>query len=444
MPTAADLTGGVFSAQQVVSLVEARAGINVWEGAIRSGKTIASIIAWLNHLRRMREAEGEAFIFGRTRDSIDRNVFAPLRSVPLLRGLAPPSTTSYTSGAPTAQVLGQTVHILGANDKQAEEKLRGLTGKSAYGDELTVLPAAFFRQVTGRLSVDGAALFATTNPDNPGHWLRVDYLDRPRTQGRFELDDADAARGMLDLATWHFVLDDNPFVSERYKRERKAEYSGLWYKRMIEGLWVQAEGAIYEAFDPDVHVVDDLPEIDRVIGTGVDYGTTNAFAAVQLAVTRDGRLAVTREYRYDSKTARRRLTDADYSERLRHWLAEGVEQFGRDGRWVVVDPSAASFTEQLHRDKVRGVTDADNSVQDGIRLLASLIACGRLVVHRSCAGLLREFPGYVWDDKAAAKGEDKPVKANDHSLDALRYIVLTTRNMWERDVPLTRRELLAA
>ncbi len=431
MSTAADLTGGHFSDQQVRSIVEATAGINVWEGAIRSGKTIASIIAWLGHLRTMRAAEGEAFIFGRTRDSVDRNIFAPIRTVPLLRALAPPATTHYTSGAPTAQVLGQTVHVLGSNDRQAEEKLRGLTGKSAYADEITVLPAPMFRQATGRLSVDGARLFGTTNPDNPGHWLRTDYLDRHLLPPGV-VPDADDRR--LDLATWHFELDDNPFVSERYKRDRKAEYTGLWFRRMILGEWVQAEGAIYESWDPTVHVVDELPDIDQVLAAGVDYGTTNPFAAVMICSTRDGRIAVTSEYRHDPKVARQQLTDAEFSAELRTWIDRQPSR----PRWVAIDPSAESFHVQCHRDGLRGVVDADNAVLNGIRLVASLLACRRLVVHSSCRGLIGEIPGYAWDDAAAARGEDKPVKINDHSCDALRYGLATTRDAWARAVPLTR------
>lgn len=416
------MSAPLLSDQQCRSLIEAQARINVWEGAIRSGKTIVSLARWLTHLAQQRSVIGEPFVFGRTRDSIARNVFAPLISVPLLRALAP--GTHYAAGAATATVLGQTVHVIGASDRQAEEKLRGMTGKSAYGDELTVLPELFVKQVLGRLSAPGAALFATTNPDNPGHWLKVELLDRA---------------GELDLATWHFTIDDNPYLSPEYVASIKAEYTGLWYRRMILGEWVQAEGAIYEAFDPDRHVVDELPDIERVLGVGIDYGTTNPFAAVALAVTRDGRLAVVSEYRHDSKAARRQLTDAEYSGELQAWLDTlDDDRVGGRPKILAVDPSAASFIEQLHRDRVGAVTDADNAVLDGIRLVASLIASDRIVVHRSCAGLIRELPGYVWDDTAAQKGEDKPVKAHDHSLDALRYAVMTTQAWWRRHVPLAR------
>lgn len=405
----------LLSDQQCRSMIEAQARINIWEGAIRSGKTIVSLARWLTHLAQQRSVIGEPFVFGRTRDAVARNIFAPLTSVPLLRALAP--GTQYTPGAPTATVLGQTVHVIGASDRQAEEKLRGLTGKSAYGDELTVLPEPFFKQALGRLSAPGAALFGTTNPDNPGHWLKTDFLDRA---------------GELDLATWHFTIDDNPHLDPAYVESIKREYVGLWYRRMILGEWVQAEGAIYEAWDPARHVVDQLPDIERVLGVGIDYGTTNPFAALVLAVTRDGRLAVTAEWSHDPKVARRKLTDADYSRELRAWMAQ------RDvGRFVVVDPSAESFQVQLHRDGVRGVKDADNSVADGIRMVSSLLATDRLIVHRSCTGLISEVPGYVWDDKAALKGEDKPVKTADHRLDALRYAVKTLWPHWRASVPIT-------
>lgn len=413
----ADLSAGALSDQQVRSIAEAQARVNVWEGSIRSGKTVGSLLRWLMHVAAVRDLPGELFMFGRTRDSIARNVFGPLRDRSLFGPLA--RQVDYTTGAATATILGQTVHVLGANDKQAEEKVRGLTGKGAYGDELTTVPAPFFRQSLGRLSVAGAKLFGTTNPDNPAHWLRQDFLLDPS----------------LDLRSWHFTIDDNPHLDPDYVRNIKAEYKGLWFKRFILGQWVQAEGAIYEMFDEDEHVVDELPPIERVLAAGVDYGTTNPFAALMLATTRDGRLVFTREYRHDPRKTRRQLTDAEFSAELRRWLdAEG--ETGRP-KWLAVDPSAESFQLQLHRDQVRGIADADNTVGDGIRLFASLLATRRLVIHRSCRGLIGEIPGYVWDDKAAEKGEDKPVKKDDHSCDAARYAVATTRAAWQRSVPIT-------
>jgi PBSX family phage terminase large subunit len=410
-----------LSRAQIVSVHESGARLNVWEGSIRSGKTIASLLRWLMYVADAPRG-GELMMFGKTRDSVARNLFGPLMDPDIFGPIA--KQVSYTSGAPTAQILGRTVHVFGANDAKAEPKVRGMTLAGAYGDELTVIPQTFFAQVLGRLSVKGAKLFGTTNPDNPAHWLRKDYLNRRHERG-------------MNLATWHFTIDDNPHLDPDYVTSIKAEYVGLWYRRFILGEWVQAEGAIYDMWDERLHVVDELPAVLRWLSLGVDYGTRNPFSGLLLGLTADRRLVLAREYRHDPRTARRQLTDAEYSRELRAWLAGDRPEF------VAVDPSAASFKVQLHADRVTGVVDADNSVEDGIRTVASLLALGRLVVHRSCRGWIDEVAGYAWDDEAAAKGIDKPIKVADHSLDAGRYAVATTRQLWQSHVPMTAYALAA-
>jgi phage terminase large subunit len=53
-----------------------------------------------------------------------------------------------------------------------------------------------------------------------------------------------------------------------------------------------------------------------------------------------------------------------------------------------------------------------------------------LIVADRCKHLIREIPGYSWDPKATEKGEDKPIKVADHSLDAARYAVASTETVW--------------
>jgi phage terminase large subunit len=204
----------------------------------------------------------------------------------------------------------------------------------------------------------------------------------------------------------------------------KAQYVGLWYRRFILGEWCLAEGAIYDMFDPRRHVVDILPPVQRWIGCGVDFGVTNPFAAELLGL-HDGVLYLAHEWRYDSKQAHRSLTSHEYSERMRGWLA-GIPA---RPEWTIVDPAAAEFVTQLFRDGLTP-TLADNSVIDGIRTVASLLATNRLKIHRSCQGVLDEIGSYSWDSKAAEKGEDRPIKVADHSLDAARYVIRTTESIW--------------
>lgn len=412
----------LLSPKQERSIAHATARINIWAGSVRSGKTIASLLRFLMFVATAPRG-GQIVVIGKTLDTVARNVFGPLCD-PAVTGPAA-SLIKYTRGASTAVILGRQVEVITANDARAEGRLRGLTAVCAYVDEATLIPEAFWNQLLARLSVRGAKLFATTNPDNPGHWLRKKFIAR---------------QGELNLRHWHFTLDDNPGLDTEYVESLKREYVGLWYKRFIEGRWVQAEGAVYDMWDPDRHVIDVLPPMSRWIGLGVDYGTVNPFAGLLLGIgqqpTGDDqkpRLYLAGEYRYDSRAARRQLTDAEYSQRLRTWLDEfqvpHTELRGVRPEWIVVDPSAASFVQQLAHESLSPAL-ADNSVLDGIRLVSSLLASGRLLVHRSCTGWIDEIGGYAWDDKAAERGEDKPIKADDHSLDAGRYVIKTTEFAW--------------
>ncbi len=410
-----------LSRKQILSVVQADARINLWEGSVRSGKTIASLIRWLVYVASA-PTGGELVMVGRTRDSLYRNIIAPLMNPDLFGDLA--QQVSYTNGAAIAYVLGRPVHVLGANDAKAEPKVRGMTCAGGYVDELTTLPKAFFDQLVARCSVPGAQIFATTNPDNPGHWVKRDYLKR-------------AAE--TRLRTWHFVLDDNPFLDPAYVSALKSTYTGLFYRRNILGHWVQAEGAIYDSFDEARHVVAEVPHITRWLCDAIDYGTTNPYSDLLIGLGTDSRLYVVSEYRWDSRAERRKKTDSEYSRARRAWL-QGVPHpqsnvLGVQPEWTIVDPSAASYIEQLHRDGVSGVTPADNAVLDGIRTVGSLIAGDRLRIHASARGLIEEIPGYSWDDEAAEKGEDKPIKLDDHSCDALRYGVRTTEALWRPHIP---------
>lgn len=399
--------------KQLRSIREATGTVNVWHGAIRSGKTIGSLIRWLLFVANA-PLGGALVIIGRTRDSAWRNVIAPLQD-PAISGPAA-SQVVGNHGAPTVSILGRRVYVMGASDVKAELVLRGLTVAGAYVDEITTLPEGFFTQLLGRMSVAGAKLFGTTNPDNPAHWLKRRFLDR--------LPDLPHWR------VWHFVMDDNPSLTPEYITQKHAEFTGLWYRRFILGEWVAAEGAIYDMWDPDRHVIPAaaLPTMDRLLGVGVDYGTTNATAGLLLGVatTDRPRLYLLDEWRYDPTTARMRLTDAQLSAGLREWIA------GRSQRveWIFVDPAAASLKVQLHSDGLRNVTDAENDVAYGIRTVASLLGTGDLLVSDACQGLIVEAPGYSWDPKATEKGEDKPLKTADHSLDAARYVITTTESVW--------------
>lgn len=409
-----------LSPAQIRSIVESQdAPIALWSGAVSSGKTIASLLAFLLRLA-VAPDHGLIVIVGRTLQTIERNLLDPLQSTHLFGPLA--KHVQHTTGSTTAVILGRTVHLVGASDARAEGRIRGATIALAYVDEATLLPQPFWMMLLSRLRVgDESRLLATTNPDGPFHWLRRDFLLKAADVG---------------LVNWHFTLDDNPSLDPKMVARLKRQYTGLWYRRFILGEWCLASGAVYDMFDEDRNVVDLLPYMKRWTAVGVDYGTVNPFSAVLIGHGEDDHLYAVSEYRYDSVRAFRQQTDAQYSADVRQWLAN-VRRPGEIGHargvqpaWIFVDPSAASFMNQLWSEKVPNISPAVNDVLDGIRSVGVALGSGLLRIHRSCEGLLGELPGYAWDEKAAERGEDKPLKIEDHSADALRYALHSTAHEW--------------
>lgn len=425
-----------LSPKQRHALVKCNKRVNLLEGSIRSGKTYVSLIRWFTFMASDAPTNGALIMVGKSRDSIFRNVFEPLENDDTLRVFTP--FVHYRQGAPTAQIFGRTVHILGAADAKAESKIRGMTVAGAYVDELTTLPQDFFRQLLGRMSVTGAQLFATTNPDSPTHWLRSTYLNK--------IDE------FPDWYVEHFNMDDNPGLSESYKNALKREYTGLWYRRFILGEWVAAEGAVYQEWDPDRHVIkaSDVPNIERVLIAALDYGTTHRTRAYLLGLGQITVSSVTGERCDDlAKDATKRpalfvlsefapdtATVGEHASMFREWLRSQPVEAWRTPDWIAVDPAAAVFKQQLFSDGMSNVMNAHNAVLPGIQTVASLLAVGSLFVSDSCHNLIRGLPGYRWDSAATERGTTAPIKQDDDEVDALRYAVFTSRVFWRDQITL--------
>lgn len=384
-----------LSPKQISSIKESNAKINIWEGAVRSGKTYVSLWRFLKELTY--GPPGEYAIICRTYDAFKRNLF------PLLSKIIGGDAKHY-SGKRELHVWGKTVHIVGADDERAEAKIRGTTFSGAYVDEATIIPESVFKMLISRCAMGGARIFATTNPDSPYHWLKRDYLtDNP------------------DVKSWQFRLDDNPQLTQEEKEYLKRQYKGLWFKRFIEGKWVQAEGAIYDFFDMGIHTLDFAHNMAEYYVVGVDYGTTNPCSFVLLGVNRSKfpNIWVEDEYYFNSRVHQRQKTDSEYADDLRRFIQN------RAIKAIYIDPSAASFKLELQRSGVENLYDAKNEVSDGIRLVSNFLNNGTLKVCKKCTHLISEFQSYVWDPNSYKSGTDKPLKENDHALDALRYAIFT-------------------
>ena len=375
--------------------------INLLSGSVRSGKTWISLVLWAFWVA-MRPADGSYLMAAKTLTALHRNCLN------LLQELVGENNFSFSISKKEGMLFGRKVYFEGVNDIRAENKIRGLTLDGAYCDELTLFSEDFFAMLLSRLSRPGAKLFATTNPDSPYHWLKVNYIDAAEKRG-------------LSLLFLNFLLEDNTTLDAEYVENLKKEYTGVFYDRFILGRWVIAQGLVYPMFDPERHMVDVEEKETGEYYISVDYGTMNPCAMHLWQVT-DGSAAAVAEYYYDGRDRRAQRTDEEYYTALEAMAGERTVQF------VVVDPSAASFIECIRRHGKYSVRRADNSVLDGIRVTGAMLSAGRILFSRQCENTRKEFLTYCWDEKAT---EDKVIKDHDHAMDSLRYFCYSVaRRLW--------------
>lgn len=376
--------------RQIQAMKNSDARLNIWQGAVRSGKT-HGLFELFNHYVHY-GPKGKKAIIARTLETLRENILDPMIN---LIG----SNMSYSDNGRRIVISGHKIRGVGANDERSKDKIWGDTLAGAMGDEVTLWPKSFFNALLSRMSVPGAQAFFSCNPDSPYHWLKTDYIDR---------------QDELDLSVTHFLIDDNPTLDQNYVDNLKKEYTGHWYSRYIDGLWVLAEGVIYDMFDAKIHVRESEQTYDNYI-VGVDYGTSNpcTFGLYGWNVPED--IQLIREYYYDSgANGNRQKTDAQYADAFEDFIS------GIAHAKTYVDPSAASFRLELRKRGYNAVT-ANNDVADGIRFVARKLTKKEYHIDPICEHTIKEFGVYSWDANAQKRGEDKPIKSNDHAMDRDRY-----------------------
>lgn len=373
----------------------------ICDGSVRAGKTVVmslSYIMWAMH-----SFDDENFgMAGKTIGSFRRNVFKPLQKMLRSRGYSVKEHRTENMFVVKYKGHVNTFYYFGGKDEGSQELIQGITLAGMFFDEVALMPRSFVDQATARCSVEGAKFWFNCNPAGPYHWFKTEFIDKMKEKNLFQI---------------HFLMDDNPSLSERVKERYKRLYSGVFYKRFILGLWVLAEGVIYDMFNQDEHVVEAVDRPYTQYYVSCDYGTQNP-TAFGLWGFYDGVWYKVKEYHYDGRKQAKQKTDEEYCEELKGFVGTlPIKQ-------VIVDPSAASFITALKQHGFK-VKRARNDVMDGIRKLANALTNGQIKYNKTCVETFREFASYVWDEKASNRGEDKPVKQNDHQLDADRYFVNT-------------------
>ena len=154
---------------------------------------------------------------------------------------------------------------------------------------------------------------------------------------------------------------------------------------------------------------------------GCDYGTTNpcVFTLIGYNAGTYPNMWLEKEYYYDSKKELRQKSDYEYALDMIEFIR------GYNVKRIYIDPSAASFKQELRRNSIFNVTDAINDVIPGIRFQSQLLSNGTYKICSNCTETIKEYSNYLWDSKASEKGIDKPIKQWDHSADSQRYALYT-------------------
>lgn len=359
------------------------------DGAIRSGKTIAMIIGFLTWSQEM--FSGQSFILaGKTMGAMKKNVVRPMLQI--LEAWGWPYEYIRSGTDARLEIGSNTYYLYGANTEASQDALQGLTAAGAYADEAALFPQNFIDQMIGRCSVPGAKIWMNCNPGNPHNYIKEEFLDKAAEKHVYHL---------------HFMMDDNwtlsPSVKERYKRTWPV--GSVFYKRFILGLWVAADGLIYQQFADHVQdylITEDWLQDHKIIYAtiGVDFGgSKSAHSFTLTGFTKGFRQVVVLDEYYCKK----RLNPKQ--------LQEAFVDFVRraQARWKVPEAYCDSAEQTL----ISGLDlacvqagvriDIKNAIKgpinDRIAFYNSLIAQHRWKVMRHCTNIISAFEQAVYDDK---------------------------------------------
>jgi len=399
-----------LSFKQNEYILNANARWNFKVGAVRSGKSYVDTAYIVpSRIRAVAGKQGLTVILGVSRDTIERNVLEPMREI------YTSTLVSHINNKNQAFICGEWVYCLGAEKVSQVAKIQGSSIKYCYGDEVAKWNIEVFEMLKSRLDKEYSCFDGSCNPEYPNHWLK-EFLDNEN----------------LDKYIQHYIIDDNPFLPPDYVENLKKEYAGtVYYDRYILGKWALAEGLIYPMYQNAI--VDKAPNDEVFEYTiSMDYGTMNAFAMVLWERHSDGIWYATRRYYYSGRDTGIQKTDTEYLHDIETVLFDIITAIRNTNEKIrqklptIIDPSAASFIALLQKTDWAKVIPANNAVLDGIRETASAIYNDKIKILASIPEFKKEAEGYVWDEK---ENEDKPVKINDHLMDAIRYFVKTKKIM---------------
>ncbi len=341
-------------------------------------------------------------ITGHTLGSVKRNVLDPMAEMF--------GVNTKTDNAGTFELWGNKVHCFGSDSADSYKAITGMTAHGWYGNEVTLSHENTIAEAFSRISGAGARVFWDTNPDYPEHPVKLQYVDKSGEQ---------LSSGQIRVLSHHFTVEDNPFLPADYLENLKATTPrGMWYDRRIKGLWVAAEGLVYELFDRNEHVVKPF-EIPASWARyrSIDFGYTNPFVCLWGAVDHDGRL-----YIYDEHYEAQRLIPDHATAIKRRGGEYGATIADHDAQERAELASCGIATQAARKDVAIGIQRVAE------RLVVQKDGYPRLFITANCLNLIRELGQYAWEERKADKPvKEEPRKVNDHACLVAGTMVATAK-----------------
>jgi PBSX family phage terminase large subunit len=414
--------------EHALNSIKSTKWLNIWEGSVRSSKTLMSILAWLMFIE-----ESPDFVFGMSGNTINSLYNNCIGGQYGILAIHPGSYYRASSAPslfiPTMSGLKRCV-LYGACNTNSHDKVVGLTAGGWYFDELNKHHKNFIVEAQNRtLASPTRKLFATMNPDNPNKELYSDFVDRWRLATPEERKKAGGVN------YYHFTMADNPIMTPDMISTFAVQYKGFEYDRYILGKRVSAEGLVYPGVSMH-NVFYDFPIEDvEVTHCAIDWGTDHPTAMLfgGMARERNNGNLTGHTIRTDWRIVREiydKRKDKIETDIVYRFEAECKDMnIDPHNIRIAIDPSARALKNAFLRagygavdsKVIAGVESANNVVIEGIRFHKHAMYNGFMHYHKSCVNSLREFGSYSWDERASLRGEEKPIKINDDCTDAGRY-----------------------
>lgn len=393
----------------------------ICDGAVRSGKTSIMTVAFVDWA--MREFDGQRFgICGKTVDSATKNIIVPYISMSYakerytLRWRRSDKLLEVKQGAAT-----NWFEVFGGKDESSFMLIQGRTLAGALLDEVALMPESFVNQALARCSVDGARLWFSCNPQSPSHWFHTDWIERHRERNALYL---------------HFAMTDNPALSEKTLERYRSMYSGVFYDRYIRGLWVAADGLIYQQFadEKERYLIDTPPDNIMYAVIGLDFGGSKSAHAITLTGFTDGfkQVIVLDEY-YHNNLRSGRLSPKQLEEAFVDFVRRAKSKYKVYEAYC--DSAEQTLIEGLTVAAIRARLGIEvrnaikGPINDRIAFYNSLMAQDRFKIMRHCTAHIKALEEAVYDDSKPVKDVRLDNGTTDiDSLDSMEYSTETVQD----------------